>query len=79
MIKIIRYFGEDGLNYETSMVKAGFLLKKRAKSSNLEIEPDLEAQTLDGEIRIYKKGNIVCKVYDGSYIGFSFSKITSTK
>lgn len=69
-----RYFGEEGLNYETSIVKAGFLLKKRAKSSNLEIDPGFEVQTLDGEIRVYKKGNIVCRVYDGTYLGFSFSK-----
>jgi hypothetical protein len=74
-----RYFGEDGINFETSMVKAGFLLKKVAKSSNLEIYSDFETQMLDGEIRIYKRGNIVCRVYDGSYIGFTFCKSPSAK
>lgn len=74
-----RYFGDEGLKYESTLMKSGFLLKKRSKSSSIEIEPDFEAQTLDGEIRIYKKGSIVCQVYDGTYIGFTFYKTISTK
>ena len=74
-----RYFGDEGLNYEAALLKSGFLLKKRTKSSSLEIEPNFDAQSLDGEIRIYKKGIVVCQVYDGTYIAFTFSKVTSKK
>lgn len=69
-----RYFGEEGLNYEATLIKSGFLLKKRKKSSNLEIESDFEAQALNGEVRIYQKGGLFCRVYDGTFIGFTFSK-----
>lgn len=74
-----RYFGQEGLDYETSLIKIGFMLKKRAKTSNLEIEPGLEVNDLDGEVRIYRKGNVVCQVYDGTYLGFTFYKAASTK
>jgi hypothetical protein len=74
-----RYFGQDGLDYEVSVTKAGFVLKKRAKTSNLEIEPGLEVNDIDGEVRIYRKGNIICQVYDGTYLGFTFYKATSTR
>jgi hypothetical protein len=58
-----RYFGEEGLDYENSMLKAGFVLEKRAKTSNLEIG-GVDATDINGEVRIYRKGSIILPIFE---------------
>lgn len=67
-----RFFGEDGSEYENSLVSSGFVLKNRKKTNNLELEGDLSSQLRNGEFRTYRKGEVVCEVMEGSYFGFSF-------
>ncbi|MFZ4454934.1 MAG: hypothetical protein ACOYOT_01805 [Bacteroidales bacterium] len=67
-----RLFGDEALEYESQIKNAGFKLLSRKESSNLELEGDLSSKLLNGEVRIYKMGSVICHVYDGSYIGFTF-------
>jgi hypothetical protein len=67
-----RLFGEDGPEYENSLVKSGFILKSKKKTKNLELNGDMSSQLLNGEYRTYRKGEVVCEVMEGSYFGFSF-------
>ncbi len=67
-----RLFSEAAAKYECKLIKSGFVLKSRKKSSNLELEGDLSSQLLNGELRLYQNGEVVCEVIDGTYVGFSF-------
>ncbi len=68
----LRLFGEDAQHYENSLILAGFVLKSRKSTTNLELEGDMSSQIMNGEVRIYRLGDVVCKVIDGSYMGFAF-------
>lgn len=70
-----RLFGEDATDYENQIKSAGFKCISRKESSNLELEGDLSSQLMNGEIRIYRKGNVVCEVFDGSYLGFTYYRV----
>lgn len=70
-----RLFGDEASEYENQLKDDGFKLLSRKESSNLELEGDLSSQLLNGELRVYKMGSVVCQVYDGSYIGFTFYRI----
>ena len=67
-----RFFGQEGSDYENSLAKNGFTLSNKKKTSNLELEGDLSSQLLNGELRTYRKGEVVCEVMQGSYFSFSF-------
>ena len=71
----LRLFGEDGSNYEKQLIKDGFVLKGTEETENLEIESDLSSQLLNGELRTYQKGNVICQISDGSYLGVKFYRI----
>lgn len=70
-----RLFGEDATDYENQIKTAGFKFISRKESTNLELEGDLSSQLMNGEIRTYKKGNVICDVVDGSYLGFTYYRI----
>lgn len=67
-----RLFGEDGTNYLQSLIKQGFSLRKTSRTANLELEGDLSSNALYGTLSIYRKGDVICEVYDGTFIGFTF-------
>ena len=72
-----RYFGDDGMNYETSLINAGYILRNTKKTINIESEAS-DFDMSNGEIRFYKKGNVICKVYDGTYLAFTFYRTISS-
>lgn len=67
-----RLFGEQAAEYESSLLDAGFVLKSTKRTTNLEAEGDLSSQLLNGELRVYRKGSVVCNVMDGSYLAFTY-------
>lgn len=67
-----RLFGDQAADYEQLLMNSGYVLKSRKKTSTLELEPDFNSQLLSGELRTYRKGDVVCVVMDGSYRGFTF-------
>ena len=67
-----RLFGDQADDYEQLLMNSGYVLKSRKKTSTLELEPDFNTQLLSGELRTYRKGDVVCVVMDGSYRGFTF-------
>lgn len=67
-----RLFGDEAKDYESLLKKKGFILKSKKKTTNLELESDMTSQLLDGELRVYGKNDVICKVMDGSFISFTF-------
>ena len=67
-----RLFGDQATDYEQLLMDSGYVLKSRKRSTQFELESNLDSQLLSGELRTYRKGDVVCVVMDGSYRGFTF-------
>jgi hypothetical protein len=69
-----RLFGDQALKYMDSLLDNGngFKLVKKTETLNLELESDLSSQLLNGQLKIYKFKDVICEVFDGSYVSFTF-------
>ena len=66
-----RLFAEEAEDYEKELRKV-FTLQQTRKGVSLETEANRTARVGQVRIRKYRKGEVVCEVYDGTYIGFSY-------
>ena len=64
-----RLFADEALEYQQELINIFSLVKQKEAVS---LEMDRGIQGLQSQIRYYKKGDVVCEVYDGSYISFTY-------